>query len=510
MNPTPQQQAVIEADPGRHLVVRAFAGAAKTTTLEWRARRHSDRRILYLAFNKSVEQEAQVRFPSNTTAKTTHSLAFGRTGRHFQHKLGNPKPWEALKAFGQRPARKRGPLYASLCLAVVRRFMGSAAESLSRMHLIENEVDALGFDPRQVVEDSAHLWETMKDPDAALPMPHDGYLKIYQMTRPCLSNRFDHILLDEAQDTNEAVFALLRQQQIPLALVGDSYQAIYQFRHSVDVMDRLESADSYSLTGSFRFGASVAEGANALLATFLSPAAFLEGLGPSTRLLIPGEGVPGSNDGAPCYLHRTNAGVFESAVAGHESGEHIHWVGGIERYGLDLLVDVFELSRQNHRAIRSPLIKRFGCVDELRQYAAQVGDPEIMAKIRIQDRLGNATRGLVEALKRRAVSADRADRIVTTAHRSKGSEYPTVVLGSDFAPLMLKVRNPDTESVEDVPRTLGWVDSKQRVIPNDSELYLIYVAMTRAQRNLVVNDHLKRLFEYTGVLPEWSSPSRAA
>lgn len=61
------------------LLITAFAGAAKTTTLELIAQSLPQSRFLYLAFNKAIVEEAKKRFPKNVTIKTTHSLAYQYT-----------------------------------------------------------------------------------------------------------------------------------------------------------------------------------------------------------------------------------------------------------------------------------------------------------------------------------------------------------------------------------------------------------------------------------------------
>lgn len=57
------------------------AGTGKTTTLVKYAEQRPHLRFLYVAFNKSVANEAQRRFPSNVISKTVHSLAFADIGR---------------------------------------------------------------------------------------------------------------------------------------------------------------------------------------------------------------------------------------------------------------------------------------------------------------------------------------------------------------------------------------------------------------------------------------------
>ena len=50
------------------------------------------------------------------------------------------------------------------------------------------------------VQDANYIWSLMKQYEAKkINMTHDGYLKLYQLSKPKL-NAYDCILIDEAQD----------------------------------------------------------------------------------------------------------------------------------------------------------------------------------------------------------------------------------------------------------------------------------------------------------------------
>ena len=90
------------------------------------------------------------------------------------------------------------------------------------------------------------------------------------------SGRFEHILVDEFQDTNRLQVALIRELQGPdtkLFVVGDELQSIYGFRHAdIDAFrdERALAADAGSgrevlaLSGSFRSDPGVIAGVNAI------------------------------------------------------------------------------------------------------------------------------------------------------------------------------------------------------------------------------------------------------
>jgi predicted AAA+ superfamily ATPase len=76
MNLTTQQNEIIESIPKyKNIKINAFAGTGKTTTLKLIANKYKEKKILYLAFNSSIKNEASKIFPSNSFIKTTHGLA---------------------------------------------------------------------------------------------------------------------------------------------------------------------------------------------------------------------------------------------------------------------------------------------------------------------------------------------------------------------------------------------------------------------------------------------------
>lgn len=87
--PDTPEQALVTGYTGSLLVVRAYAGTGKTSTLVKYALRNPDIRMLYLAFNRAIRDEAASKFPPNVDCKTSHQLAFALFGKRYTHKLSN-------------------------------------------------------------------------------------------------------------------------------------------------------------------------------------------------------------------------------------------------------------------------------------------------------------------------------------------------------------------------------------------------------------------------------------
>ena len=75
----------------------------------------------------------------------------------------------------------------------------------------------------------------MSDPeDTRIRIPHDGYLKVWQLRSPSLRyvkphpraepRKMDVLLIDEGQDMNPAMLDVFIKQEMPVVIVGDPNQ----------------------------------------------------------------------------------------------------------------------------------------------------------------------------------------------------------------------------------------------------------------------------------------------
>ena len=439
------------------LKVMAFAGTGKTTTLVHFAEARPQWRFLYVAFNKSVQVEATRKFPGNVLCKTAHSLAWPQFGARYRHQLiGALRVNTVMDALGL-------PQYESTQLLVdtLTRFLVSDAAQMQPHHVPELATQLYG--PESIsdfVAVAAYLWQMMQDPhDDTIGMLHDGYLKLFQQSRPVLD--VDCILLDEAQDTNPVTADLLLSQACAKVLVGDPHQQIYRFRGAVDIMDGMAASATLYLTQSFRFGPEVAQMANALLGTFKAETHPVHGRGEASCI--------GPVEGSHTVIARTNAALFEEAVDLYPD----HWlgfVGGIAGYRFSLIVDTYYLYTNAPDRIRDPSIRSFGSFAELRQFAETVQDWELTARCKLVEQYRHRIPELVTYITAKAVADwEQADVVLTTAHKSKGLEFTQVKLTDDFIHLM----KSGTELLP--PETV-----------DPDEVNLIYVALTRTQARVEV------------------------
>jgi len=94
---------MIDAVPsGGKLKINAYAAAGKTSTLRPFADRLSQRRGIYLAFNREIAEQARRSFPANVSSGTIHSLAYRSVSPDLAGRVGYPPepPHELAARFG--------------------------------------------------------------------------------------------------------------------------------------------------------------------------------------------------------------------------------------------------------------------------------------------------------------------------------------------------------------------------------------------------------------------------
>lgn len=237
--PTDEQQAVIKWN-GSQLVVNAFAGTGKTSTLVNYVLANPKVSMLYLAFNRAVREEAERKFPFNVECKTSHQLAWSTQGRHYRHRLVNQLRITDIA----RTLNTRHWSFAQRVQSTLNRFLSSFDSEIKLFHCPDEEV-IQGIDPVRVIKGAIYIWNLMKDMNHSFPITHDTYLKLYQLSEPDLSRHYQTILFDEAQDANPVTHAIVLNQKTNVILVGDRHQQIYRFRGADNALDapQLSGAD---------------------------------------------------------------------------------------------------------------------------------------------------------------------------------------------------------------------------------------------------------------------------
>lgn len=477
--PTSEQQAITGAyqrarkhrGGGRGLVVNAYAGTGKTTILKMLATADPYAKFLYIAYNASAKKAAAASFPQNARCYTSHGLAF-RPMIHMAQRVGKGKKYvrgiELAKLMHiTGPARLTpdkvlapGQL-AGVVKATIRKFCYSADEQITRWHVPNDQKrftdDEIAELRRIVPQIAQRAWDNdITTADGALPVDHDHYLKAYALTHPRLPGEV--IALDEAQDSNPCVAAMILEQiqyGTLVIMVGDTYQAIYGWRGATDAMASFATypgVEVLSLTQSFRFGEAIAAEGNKLL-TLLGAPKPLRGFGQIDSRV--GK-IPGASGVPDAVLCRTNAEAFRRAIAYIAQGLKVAFPKGA---GELIALTMGARDLKEGRPAEHPDLLAFATWGQVQDYAENEADGQDLKQfVELVDEHGPDE--LLDILSQigSEEKGAQADVTISTAHSAKGREWRLVEIAGDFLP----------------PKDPG------KGIPRETAM-LLYVALTRPQ-----------------------------
>ncbi|XP_030176961.1 F-box DNA helicase 1 isoform X3 [Lynx canadensis] len=428
---TQEQQLILnhKMEPLQVVKIMAFAGTGKTSTLVKYAEKWSESRFLYVTFNKSIAKQAELVFPSNVICKTFHSMAYGHVGRKYQLKkklnLFKLTPFMVNSVLAEG---KGGFIRAKLVCKTLENFFASADEELTIDHVPIWCKNSQG--QRVMVEQSeklngvleaSRLWDNMRKlgecKEEAYQMTHDGYLKLWQLSKPLLAS-FDAIFVDEAQDCTPAIMNIVLSQPCGKIFVGDPHQQIYTFRGAV----------------------------NALFTV------------PHTHVF---------------YLTQ-----------------------GIKSFGLDRIIDIWillqpeEERKKQNLVIKDKFIRRWVHKEGFsgfKRYVTAAEDKELEAKIAVVEKYNIRIPELVERIEKCHIEdLDFAEYILGTVHKAKGLEFDTVHVLDDFVKVPCARHN------------LAQLPHFRVESFSEDEWNLLYVAVTRAKKRLIMTKSLENILTLAG------------
>lgn len=469
-----QEQHDVVTDHSNFLAIKAFAGSGKTFTLREFALHHSDKNILYIAYNKETAKQARATFPSNVTGKTAHSLAYAKYGKNLEKKLSRKhtlpfKPETIRKLFGFKRTQQSITL-ANELFEIINNFCFSSYKTLQ---------DAIPFITMSVSREEMTfycetIWDEMIDPNSRFPTTPDVYLKLFHLSEPKL--HYDYILFDEAQDANPLIMDLILAQKkfnTKLVFVGDEHQSIYLFRGAKNSLNLIKPDKELFLTKSFRFGNEIAYAANAILKVLKGERQTISGYENIHDVL--GEV---DKDKTFAVITRTNSNLFMNAIGAYEKKMSIFFVGGFDNYNFKKILNIEKLYLKEFSSIKDAYIKGFGTFEDYKSTANYTNDREMLYYIKVVEKYAGNLKNIINGIRELTVKEQHdADIILSTVHKSKGLEFSQVILGNDF---------PNFVSHDLIVN--------HRSLKED-EINILYVAATRAINALKPNKTLKNIIK---------------
>ena len=166
-----------------------------------------------------------------------------------------------------------------------------------------------------ILDDARKIWKAMADKNNKdVKLPHDGYLKLFQLRNPSLQWCYPHdvLMIDEGQDMNPAMLDIFNKQKINKIIVGDPNQQIYMFRGAINALGSVEASSVYHLTQSFRFGPRIGYLANTCLEILQKVKTQTLVGGKKRDKIINRDEIKDVRDYKPiAVIGRTNIGLFQ-------------------------------------------------------------------------------------------------------------------------------------------------------------------------------------------------------
>lgn len=507
LRPTPEQVSIFDAFAQNfNVVVHAGAGTGKTATigeLAWMAHEQG-RGGRYIAFTRAMAEEVDGLFEgTGFTASTIEALTYRTLAQtHLACLLEKITDEPVLSRFhrSQWLGTTESLYYTSNTAADLSyRGLFSQTTQISPAEMVDAALRAIDLwcqdsaidfgtshvdRPRSMPEDfylavyvpkvielAHHIWRTdVMSPYGRLPFRHPYYTKLVQvMGLPLCSDEdgdMSVILFDEAQDSRPCVTSLLQAQPgVQLVTVGDSAQSIFGFTGAKDALPTFSQAPntvSRTLTQTWRFGANIAHAANLVLDLLAADIR----LTPNPGITDHVQGYsPTDIPATDAVITRTNTELIAETLREVGRGRKVALVADIPR--IIRIADDYDRIVQGQRP-SSKMMEDFRSRDDIEDFV--YGGTQDVSSIRPLLRLMLTQGSLsVREATTSAVPEDKADVVVSTIHKAKGRQWPSVRIAAS-AESMLPV---DPLGADFGPEAR-------------EKLMLLYVAMTRPQRLLVI------------------------
>ena len=242
--PSPYQQAIFDwiVNGTGHGVVEAVAGSGKTTTIVQALKlTPKDASVAFVAFNKHIATELQLRSPSHVRVSTLHALGLNEIRRNFGHinidsdKLSKyfDEYWCVRRKQVSNPVRIKNRIKRSLARKVISLSKAILLD-VSNPKAIEEAMDRYGIEYNSESEDVLRkIPDIMEQSKMDVNIVDFDDMIWFPATLNIELTKYDYLFVDEAQDLNKSQTQFLLKSIKPegrIIAVGDRSQSLYGFR----------------------------------------------------------------------------------------------------------------------------------------------------------------------------------------------------------------------------------------------------------------------------------------
>jgi F-box protein 18 (helicase) len=472
---TKEQQIVIDyiknpENDSKLILIDSVAGSGKTTVLKAIADAMPSADGLYLAYNKAIATSSKSKFPNHVHCCTTHSLAYRAVVIPQKLKVG---------FFGAKEIKDKLSYKDKTILAEdIREFCLSAYLSY----------EDYAKDHGRINTNLANKYLNLMA-QGTIECSHDFYLKNFHLslaTGDIIYPEYGLLMLDEAGDLNEVTLEIFKLLPAKVKVaVGDPYQNIYSFNHTINCFDKLKGqGTTFKLSKSFRVPQNIAGPIEKFCRSYLDPDMKFEGID-SDKTDIKTRG----------YISRTNTGLINKLIElnmdntpyglvrkAKEIFKVPLMIAGLKYQGKiydpaykQLQEDVNDWHENvdgikvKHKSILSYLMVKY------------IEDISLKQAINLVIKHGKST--IFEAYSEASNHENKKqDFMLLTAHSSKGLEFDEVILAPDM-----------NNSIEILVEELTIEPEKVLSSSERESLNLYYVACTRALVSLRNAAYLSRI-----------------
>ncbi len=500
MNLTNEQREFLDSiihNTSKNVVVTAFAGTGKTFSLLQMAKAIKEKK-LYLAFNKAIELEAKEKFKgTNTDIYTTHGLAY----LYIIKKMGftlkmtyTPKEIMQLLNIKDYYVAKR-------VLEVVEDFCNS---DKNRFEELDAYIKSKPF-LQEKAKEFMNLMSTKK-----IGISFSAMLKLFQvflLRGKIKLPSYRVTMLDEAQDTNDVTLSIFNNiDSVQRVYVGDPHQQIYSFRGGVNAMQKVDNPLNLALTNSFRYTKNIGDKATHFLSLFRDEQKRINGLAKNSLKIK-----------TKAIIARGNLKLIEKIDSLLNEGKKFRSARGPASifglpYNLLKIRKHYEENKKNKLELDDEYLFLNYFINDYEKYLKSlngtkakevlvyiresIGDDndEVAKSIKLIFQYGYRLNYMFGKLLEYEKSKEEINLYLTTAHTSKGLEWDSVELLSDF-PAYKTIVNwfIDNDHPTFVKDPIGYFLENCREQRYIDELNLYYVAVTRAKYQLIDNTDFNEL-----------------
>ena len=445
------------------ILVKAYAGTGKTYLLE-KIAEEVDISGIYIAYNKSIANEAKVKFKNtDISCSTTHSLAYQAIIKPYNYKVAN---------LSYKDINLRIPFEDKLAIINdIKEF------SLSRFLTYEEFVKNTN---RKHYKEVLQYLQQMHE--GKIPYTHDAYLKAFHIGLVEKTIEYDEVgvlMLDEAGDVNEVVLEIaLNFPAKKKILVGDPYQNIYAFNHTINCFEVLkDKAKSFTLSKSYRVGDHIAQKIQHFCRKFIDSDMEFEGI-QLTDTTINTTG----------YLTRTNSELIKLMIEMHNNNTDYRIIRkASEIFKLPLMLASLKYQDFKVPAEFKHIQEAYDNWNESTELQVEHKhffnylvllyneDTQIKSAIRLLNSI-NSKLLFTTYSKAKQKEFKKTDITLATAHSVKGLEFDRVYIRDD---LNGSIKNMFNSCEKGFNTPINELPEKLK-----DELYLYYVAVTRAVKDI--------------------------